>query len=83
MRPGGLRGDRWRPVEANHDGSPLTHKGGVLKAAQFELTLMASVEKVYGGPARHPALRWAAYALAFGPGFALVTALIHRQSRRL
>ncbi len=32
-------------LEANHDGSPLTHKGGVLKAAQFELTLMASVEK--------------------------------------
>ena len=32
-------------LEANHDGSPLTHKGGVLKAAQFELTLLASVEK--------------------------------------
>ena len=32
-------------LEANHKGSPLTHKGGVLKAAQFELTLLASVEK--------------------------------------
>ena len=32
-------------LEANHHGSPLTHKGGVLKAAQFELTLLASVEK--------------------------------------
>ena len=32
-------------LETNHDGSPLTHKGGVLKAAQFELTLLASVEK--------------------------------------
>lgn len=32
-------------LEANHDGSPLTHKGGVLKAAQFELSLLASVEK--------------------------------------
>ena len=32
-------------LEANHDGSPLTHKGGVLKAAQFELALLASVEK--------------------------------------
>ena len=32
-------------LEANHNGSPLTHKGGVLKAAQFELTLLASVEK--------------------------------------
>jgi hypothetical protein len=32
-------------LETNHDGSPLTHKGGVLKAAQFELTLLTSVEK--------------------------------------
>jgi hypothetical protein len=32
-------------LESNHDGSPLTHKGGVLKAAQFELSLLASVEK--------------------------------------
>ena len=32
-------------LEANHHGSPLTHKGGVLKAAQFELSLLASVEK--------------------------------------
>ena len=32
-------------IEANHAGSPLTHKGGVLKAAQFEVTLLASVEK--------------------------------------
>jgi hypothetical protein len=32
-------------LEANHSGTPLTHKGGVLKAAQFELTLLASVEK--------------------------------------
>ena len=34
-------------IESNHDGSPLTHKGGVLKAAQFELSLMASVEKSF------------------------------------
>jgi len=32
-------------LETNHGGSPLTHKGGVLKAAQFELTLLASVER--------------------------------------
>jgi len=32
-------------IETNHNGSPLTHKGGVLKAAQFEQTLLASVEK--------------------------------------
>ena len=32
-------------LESNHGGSPLTHKGGVLKAAQFELSLLASVEK--------------------------------------
>ena len=32
-------------LETNHGGSPLTHKGGVLKAAQFELSLLASVEK--------------------------------------
>ncbi len=32
-------------LEANHDGSPLTHKGGVLKAAQFELSLLTSVER--------------------------------------
>lgn len=32
-------------IERHHGGSPLTHKGGVLKAAQFEQTLLASVEK--------------------------------------
>jgi len=32
-------------IEQNHGGSPLTHKGGVLKSAQFEQTLLASVEK--------------------------------------
>lgn len=32
-------------IEEKHGGSPLTHKGGVLKAAQFEQTLLASVEK--------------------------------------
>lgn len=32
-------------LEAQHDGSPLTHKGGELKAARLEMDLLASVEK--------------------------------------